>query len=261
MKGELNQSHKPLSKDNGRMRQGLALFLAGGGLLLLLFVGSQYWQMHAGQRELAVAWQQQNAVSPENTDQSNASALTRLTIKKIELDAVIVNGISRKALKLGPGHMEDSPLPGSAGNSVIAGHRDTFFHRLDELRAGDEIAVWRQGAVYPFEVTDRRIVEPTDLSPLQPSSSARLTLITCYPMHFVGPAPKRLVVVARLIATPDAMDKTHAQESIQDDKEQQPCQTQAENERLPAVWTRGRQKPFKNPGSWLPKQNGCQPSP
>jgi sortase A len=190
----------PLSKNRGRMRQQLALFLTGVGVLLLLYVSFQYWQMYAAQKKLALAWQQQDA-RPVNIVGSDGDALVRLTITKINLDAVIVEGTSRKSLKLGPGHMEDSPLPGNSGNSVIVAHRDTFFRHLDELQDGDEIDLRRQGEVYRFVVTGRRIAEPTDLSALRQSSSVQLTLITCYPTHYVGPAPQRLVVVARLIAT------------------------------------------------------------
>jgi sortase (surface protein transpeptidase) len=85
------------------MRQRLAIFLTGAGLLLLLYVFSQYWQMYAGQRKLAREWQQQNA-RPENIPASNSDPLIRLTIAKINLDAVVVEGTSRKSLKLGPGH-------------------------------------------------------------------------------------------------------------------------------------------------------------
>jgi LPXTG-site transpeptidase (sortase) family protein len=205
--GELNDSDvvlATLSKRRVRVQQRLALFLAGVGLLLLLYVSSQYWQMYGAQRKLALEWQQQSAlpanISSNEIDPSS-NGLTRLTIDKIRLDAVIVEGSSRKSLKLGPGHMEDSPLPGNSGNSVIVAHRDTFFRHLDELQDGDEIDLRRQGEVYRFVVTGRRIAEPTDLSALRQSSSAQLTLITCYPTHYVGPAPKRLVVVARLIAT------------------------------------------------------------
>jgi sortase A len=201
--GELNESKvalAPLSKYRGRVRQKFALFLSGIGLLLLLYVFCQYWQMHAAQRKLEMEWQQQNA-QPARVVDSDGDALVRLTIAKIGLDAVIVEGTSRKSLKLGPGHMEGSAVPGYSGNSVIVAHRDTFFRHLDELRAGDEIYLRRQGEVYRFDVTGRRVVEPTDLSALRTSASAQLTLITCYPTHYVGPAPKRLVVVARLIAT------------------------------------------------------------
>jgi len=201
--GELNESKvvlAPLSKNQGCMRRQLALFLTGVGLLFLLYVSLQYWQMYAAQRKLALDWQRQDA-RPANIVGSDGNALVRLTIAKINLDAVIVEGTSRKSLKLGPGHMEDSAVPGSSGNSVIVAHRDTFFRHLDELREGDGIYLHRQGEVYRFEVTGRRVVEPADLSALRQSPSAQLTLITCYPTHYIGPAPKRLVVVARLIAT------------------------------------------------------------
>lgn len=188
------------SKDRGRMRKRLARFLTGAGLLLLFYVCSQYWQMYASQRNLALEWQHQNA-RPENVVAGNSDALIRLTIPQINLDAVVVEGASRKSLKLGPGHMQNSAVPGSSGNAVIVAHRDTFFRHLDDLKEGDEIDLQRRGEVFRFAVTGRRVVEPTDLSALQTSTSAELTLITCYPMHYVGPAPKRLVVVARLVAT------------------------------------------------------------
>jgi len=200
--GELNESQvalEALTKHRARLRRRLALFLIGVGLLLLLYVSAQYVQMYAGQRRLALEWKEQNAPSA-TVPRDDREALTRLTIAKIKLDAVIVEGTSRKSLKLGPGHMEHSVLPGYSGNSVIVAHRDTFFRHLDELQKGDEIDLRRQGELYRFEVTGRHIVEPTDLSSLSHSTSAQLTLITCYPTHYIGPAPKRLVVVARLTA-------------------------------------------------------------
>jgi LPXTG-site transpeptidase (sortase) family protein len=199
---ESNESQvvlEALPKHRAPLRRRLALFLTGVGLLLLLYVSIQYGQMYASQKKLALEWSQQNAQS-ETAPRNESDALTRLTIAKIKLDAVIVEGTSRNLLKLGPGHMEHSVLPGYSGNSVVVAHRDTFFRHLDELQKGDEIYLRRQGEVYRFEVTGRRIVEPTDLSPLHESTSAQLTLITCYPTHYVGPAPKRLVVVARLTA-------------------------------------------------------------
>ena len=203
--GELNKSNAVLAprlKYRGRVQLWLSLLLAGGGLLLLLYVSGQYWQMYAGQKRLALEWQQQNA-HPVSIVGGNGDSLARLTIAKIGLDAVIVEGTSRKALRLGPGHMEDSSLPGHSGNSVIVAHRDTFFRHLDELKEGDAIDLQRRGEVYRFEVTEHHIVEPTDLSSLRQVSAPQLTLITCYPIHYVGPAPNRLVVVARLMTPLD----------------------------------------------------------
>jgi len=92
------------------MRRRLAFFLTCAGLLLLIYVCSEYWQMYAGQRKLALEWQQQSA-QPEVIPASDKDSLVRLTIAKINLDAVVVEGTSRKSLKLGPGHMENSARP------------------------------------------------------------------------------------------------------------------------------------------------------
>jgi hypothetical protein len=90
--GELNESKvvlAPLSSNQGCMRRQLALFLTGVGLLLLVYVSFQYWQMYAAQRKLALEWQQQDA-RPATIAGSDGDALVRLTIAKINLDAVIV---------------------------------------------------------------------------------------------------------------------------------------------------------------------------
>jgi sortase A len=203
--GESNAVRVPKTKYRG-MRRRLAFLFTAAGVLLLLYVSSQYWQMYAAQKTLAQEWQQQNA-RPAGNSASDNDSLVRLTIAKINLDAVIVEGTSHRSLKLGPGHLAGSALPGKSGNSVIVAHRDTFFRHLDELQEGDEINLRRQGEVYRFEVVGRRIVTPTEVSVLRPSPSTQLTLITCYPTHYVGPAPNRLVVVARLMASSDLSRK------------------------------------------------------
>jgi sortase A len=94
--------------------------------------------------------------------------------------------------------MEDTASPGEPGNAVITGHRDTFFRHIYELDKGDPVLVQRAGKTYTYEVTGKKVIEPDDLSVVRPSKEARLTLITCYPVYYIGPAPKRLVVFAKL---------------------------------------------------------------
>src|SRR5207244_435256 len=84
------------------------------------------------------------------------------------------------------------------GTYAIAAHRDTFFRHIYELNAGDDIYVQRHGKQFHYVVTGKRVVQPTDVSVLDNSSEARLTLITCYPVYFIGPAPERLVIFAKL---------------------------------------------------------------
>ena len=122
-----------------------------------------------------------------------------MVIPKIGLDAIVVEGASRKALSAGPGHMNQTAMPGETGNAVITAHRDTFFRHIYELVKGDQIQVRRSGRVFTYEVTGRRIVLPEDVSVIKPTPDPQLTLITCYPTYYIGPAPKRLVVFSRLV--------------------------------------------------------------
>jgi sortase A len=81
----------------------------------------------------------------------------------------------------------------------LAGHRDTFFRPLRDIRAGDEITFKTQEHSFNYVVESTEVVAPTDVSVLQPSTGHDLTLLTCYPFHYIGPAPKRFVVFARKV--------------------------------------------------------------
>jgi len=47
-----------------------------------------------------------------------------------------------------------------------------------------------------YTVRDTKVVAPTDLSVLDPTRESTLTLVTCYPFRYIGPAPRRFVVRA-----------------------------------------------------------------
>ncbi|MBV9608670.1 MAG: class D sortase [Acidobacteria bacterium] len=177
------------------------MIVIGAGILL--YVLSQYGLMYREQRRLEKEWTTQNTSRPEGqvrnaSIQSLNDGITRVLIPKISLDAMVVEGTGRKQLNLGPGHMTDTPEPGEVGNSVITAHRDTFFRHIYELSKGDTVEVRRNGNLYTYEVTGKRIVKPEDLSVLKQTSGRNLTLITCYPTYYIGPAPDRLVVFARM---------------------------------------------------------------
>ena len=175
------------------------------GAILLVYVGVQYGQMYWSQRKLQQEWaQQQQSQMAQRTGKVEGAALnddglTRLSIPRIDFAAVVVEGVGHRELLLGPGHLKDTPAPGEPGNSVISGHRDTFFRHIYELEKGDEILVQRKGRTFHYEVTGKHVVQPTDMSVLNPSKDARLTLITCYPTYYIGPAPERLVVTSKLV--------------------------------------------------------------
>jgi sortase A len=174
------------------------------GVALLIYVGAQYGQMFWEQHQLESQWKSQQqrraqqAANPGDTSAPVDDGLTRLSIPKIDFDAVVVEGTTRKKLLLGPGHMEETPAPGTEGNSVITAHRDTFFRHIVELAKGDELVVQRNGKKYTYEVQSKRVVKPEDVSVIKPTKDSRITLITCYPTYYIGPAPERLVVMAKL---------------------------------------------------------------
>jgi sortase A len=88
-------------------------------------------------------------------------------------------------------------LPGDAGNVVLAGHRDSFFRALKDVRAGDHVRITTQAGVYDYQVDSTDVVGPERVDLLDASDAATLTLITCYPFNYLGPAPDRFVVHAR----------------------------------------------------------------
>ena len=122
--------------------------------------------------------------------------LGRLDIPRLGLSVAVVQGTSSRTLRRGTGHIEGTPLPGEAGNSGIAGHRDTFFRGLKDIRKNDEIQLQTATGLFRYEVDWVKTVAPDDLSVLAPTSESAITLVTCYPFYFVGPAPKRFIVRA-----------------------------------------------------------------
>jgi sortase A len=182
-------------------RKSVSLLLILVGIGLLGYVGTEYWGMYRSQQRLEAEWERQAAAAnaPGQAVIPPEQMLTRVVVPKIGLDAIVVEGASRKELSEGPGHMKETAMPGEAGNAVITAHRDTFFRHIYELVKGDHIQVRRNGRVFTYEVTGKKIVMPEDVSVIRQTPDPQLTLITCYPVYYIGPAPKRLVVSSKLI--------------------------------------------------------------
>jgi sortase A len=122
--------------------------------------------------------------------------LAVLRIPRIGLEVPVLEGTDRVTLDRGVGHIEHTAAPGSDGNSGIAGHRDGFFRGLKDLGPGDVIELETRRGNEAYRVDRMWIVDPTDVSVLDPTPTASLTLVTCYPFYFVGSAPRRYIVRA-----------------------------------------------------------------
>jgi sortase A len=147
----------------------------------------------------------------ENTDQSavlaggvanlpvaltQSGALGRIDIARLSVTAMIMEGTDRGTLQRAVGHIRGTPLPGLKGNTALAGHRDTFFRPLRNIRHNDEIILTTLNGSTRYLVDSTQIVSPDDTQVLDNSENTTLTLVTCYPFYFIGVAPKRFIVRA-----------------------------------------------------------------
>lgn len=119
-----------------------------------------------------------------------------LRIPRLRLEAPLLAGSDDATLDRGLGHIEDTALPGTDGNAGIAGHRDGFFRVLKDIADGDAIELQTLAGRETYRVERIWIVDPEEVSVLDPTPSRSLTLVTCYPFYFVGSAPQRFIVRA-----------------------------------------------------------------
>ena len=132
------------------------------------------------------------------------AAIATLSIPRIGLSAAVLHGSDAKTLRRAPGHLEHTAYPGETGNAVIAGHRDTFFRPLRNVRVGDDIFLDASSRRFHYRVTSLQVVNPREVSVLAPTDEATLTLITCYPFWVLGHAPDRFIVRAIRVDPPAA---------------------------------------------------------
>jgi sortase A len=129
---------------------------------------------------------------------SGLALVGRIEVPRVHLSAMVAEGASSRVLRLAVGHVPGTALPWQSGNVTLVAHRDTFFRHLGELKPGDAIRITVPGNQYTYRVTFSDIVNPEETWVLQRATGETLSLVTCYPFYFVGPAPKRFVVRARL---------------------------------------------------------------
>ena len=113
----------------------------------------------------------------------------RLQIPRLNLSVMVMEGDTNTILRLGAGHVPGTPL-------AIAGHRDTFFRPLKDIQLSDTIRFTTPDGTTEYRVISTKIVSPNDTWVLDENSPDTLTLVTCYPFYYIGPAPKRFIVQA-----------------------------------------------------------------
>jgi len=136
------------------------------------------------------------AIGANNRKPDEGSVVGRIVIPRLRTDLVVVEGTEPRDLRVAPGHIPGTPLPGQRGNIAIAGHRDTFFRPLRKIRQHDVIDLVTAAGLDEYRVVSTEVVTPDDVQVLRPTGHDSLTIVTCYPFSWIGPAPYRFILHA-----------------------------------------------------------------
>ena len=186
----------------------LALLVAERLLLLVALAAFGYVAGSVGgatlyqdyeSRQLDAVLRGAQPAAPANAVAVERRVLGRLEIPTLGVSTIVREGEDARTLQLAVGHIAGTALPGATGNMGLAGHRDTFFRRLREIDPGDVIRLVAVEGTYTYVVDSTQIVDPDDLWVLDPTPEPSLTLVTCYPFTYLGTAPERFIVRARLV--------------------------------------------------------------
>ena len=184
-----------------------ALFVCG--ILLLGYCGfvlADTWMFQRREsRDIERLLRNRSAASEAAAQSDGPSAaagdlIGRIEIPRLLLSVAVIEGIDDTTLRRAIGHIPGTALPGHPGNVGLAGHRDTFFRPLKDLRIKDEILFSTLKGNYKYVVVSLTIVDPDDVGVLAASRENVLTLVTCYPFYYIGPAPQRWIVRARQVS-------------------------------------------------------------
>ena len=176
--------------------RGACYFFLALGILALGYAGFVFADSHAYQALETKKFKQAGLLSEPHI-LVEGEVIGEIQVPRLGLKAIVVQGDSPANLKRAVGHLSKSALPGEWGNVALAGHRDTFFRTLRDIRLGDEIKFKTRERSFEYLVESIEVVAPTDIRVLESSTGHDLTLLTCFPFHYVGPAPNRFVVRAR----------------------------------------------------------------
>ena len=205
------------------MLRGLALTLLTAGLCLLgvsgleLVARERHQALELGKLEPLL--QARRAVeggvvsasaSRARMRASQNAAWGRLELRRVGLSVVVDEGVDGPTLDRAVGHVPGSSFPGEPGNVVLAGHRAGLFRPLRSVRTGDRLRLTTLDGSFDYDVDEILIVPPERSDVLAAGAHEQLTLVTCYPFRYVGPAPLRFVVKAKrrlaALATSSAPD-------------------------------------------------------
>lgn len=197
-------------------RLGIVAVVAGT-LLAVVYIGASLAAAHAREEgiasfeaakelsalerppvRVAAAEPAERAVAPSSKGPAADGPEGILRIPALGVTVPVFTGTDEPTLMRGAGRVEWSAPIGAPGNVGIAAHRDGAFAPLKHIALGNRVLLESAGGTLQYEVVDFFVVAPEDVHVLDPREEPYVTLITCYPFNFVGAAPRRFIVHARL---------------------------------------------------------------
>jgi sortase A len=169
------------------------------GYCLAIVLGAKFYQASEARefaKELRLQAQEKAGALSSIALVPKHGVVGSLQIPRIGISLMVVEGVDDSDLKRAVGHIPGTALPWGFGNVGLAGHRDTFFRPLRSIQRGDSITMSTLQGKYRYRVVSTNVVGPDDTDVLYPTGHDSLTLVTCFPFEYVGPAPKRFIVRA-----------------------------------------------------------------
>ncbi|HEX6898927.1 MAG TPA: class D sortase [Thermoanaerobaculia bacterium] len=144
-------------------------------------------------------FQEARLPEPPREPGPQGSLVGRIEIPRVGVSAIVLEGVDKKTLRRGVGRIPGTSIPGKDGNIGLAAHRDSFFRGLRDIRKNDIVTLKTVEGTYNYQVEWTEVVQPQDTHVLDETDGPAITLVTCYPFSYVGPAPKRFIVRAHRI--------------------------------------------------------------
>jgi sortase A len=195
----MNLHSRPISPISSTLKSILHVtcyFFLSLGIFALAYAGFVFADSHAYQAAALIKFDHAG-VPTEPRVLADGDVIGEIQIPRLALNAIVVQGDSLANLRRAVGHLANSALPGQWGNVALAGHRDTLFRPLRNIRLGDQIKFKTPERTFEYRVESIQVVAPTYIGALESSTGHDLTLLTCFPFHYIGSAPKRFVVHAQ----------------------------------------------------------------
>ena len=188
-----------------RLRHRLVRYIEyacwSAGAMAIVWVGLLSWSSVKFQTQQGKRLETLREVQDKTSLAKPGDPFGEISIPRLGLSAIIAEGVDERTLRHAVGHFPESSTPEGVGTVALAGHRDTFFRPLANVRLHDLVMLETPHGKYQYEVVHTAVVAPQHIEVVQSSPESDLTLVTCYPFRYVGQAPQRFIVQAVRIST------------------------------------------------------------